>query len=133
MIVIDASAIVELITDENGLAARVGEALYEDPEWVCPAHTVVEVASALRGLWLGGRSSREECEARIAALARIHPVEYSVTPLLERIMELAPNASAYDAAYVALAERLRVPLLTTDAKLARIPEHHADVRVIGRP
>ena len=37
--------------------------------------------------------------------------------LLERIWELRGNITPYDAAYIALAERLDSPLITCDAKL----------------
>jgi len=40
-------------------------------------------------------------------------------PLLPRIGELRDRLSAYDAAYVALAEELAAPLLTDDHRLAR--------------
>jgi len=40
-----------------------------------------------------------------------------LAPLLERMWELRSNITAYDAAYVALAERLDSPLITCDAKL----------------
>ena len=130
MIAVDASAFVELLTDENGLARAVAEVLHEDGEWACPEHTITEVASALRGLWLGHRSTFPEFEARISALGRLEPVSYPVTQLLPRIVQLAPNASPYDAAYLALAEQLRATLVTMDRKLARVPGVLATVRVI---
>jgi hypothetical protein len=42
-------------------------------------------------------------------------------PLQARVFELRHNLSAYDAMYVALAEVLRLPLLTDDAKFACTP------------
>ncbi len=41
-----------------------------------------------------------------------------LAPMLQRMWELRDNVTAYDAAYVALAERLDGPLITCDAKLA---------------
>ena len=41
--------------------------------------------------------------------------------------DLRHNLSAIDAAYIALAEALDVPLVTTDAKLASAPRHRARV------
>lgn len=130
MIVVDASAFVEFLTDENGLARAVAEELYRDGEWVCPSHTTIEVASALRGLWLGGRSTKAEFLSRMSALGQLDPDLVAAGPLLPRIVDLAENASPYDAAYVALAEHLRAPLITTDGKLARISSGSADVRVL---
>jgi predicted nucleic acid-binding protein len=48
-------------------------------------------------------------------------------PLLPRAWALRANLSAYDAMYVALAEALRAPLLTLDAKLAATSCHHARI------
>jgi len=42
-------------------------------------------------------------------------------PLLDRVWELRGNLTPYDAAYVALAERLRIPLLTADQAIAAAP------------
>lgn len=49
-------------------------------------------------------------------------------PLLPRIWQLRQNLTAYDAAYVALAEALDCPLLTFDAGLSRVPG--LEVRVV---
>jgi predicted nucleic acid-binding protein len=56
---------------------------------------------------------------------------YAHATFLERIWELKDNLSAYDAAYVALAEALSAPLVTTDARLARAPGIRAEVEVYG--
>ena len=50
--------------------------------------------------------------------------------LLDRIWELRHNASAYDAAYLSLAEVLEAPLLTTDARLARVADTRAVIEVL---
>jgi predicted nucleic acid-binding protein len=51
--------------------------------------------------------------------------------LLPRIWQLRDSASAYDAAYLALAEALDAPLLTCDGKLARSHGHTAKVELVG--
>lgn len=51
----------------------------------------------------------------MATPARLWPF----AALSERAWELGANASSYDAAYLALAERLDTTLLTRDARLSR--------------
>ena len=53
-------------------------------------------------------------------------------PLLERVWELRKNLTAYDAVYVALAEGLRAPLVTCDARLAHAPGIRASVELFGQ-
>jgi predicted nucleic acid-binding protein len=50
--------------------------------------------------------------------------------LLPRIWELRRNITAYDAAYVALAEALAAPLLTRDAALASAAGHRAQIDLV---
>jgi predicted nucleic acid-binding protein len=52
-------------------------------------------------------------------------VRYPHHPLAERMWALRHNLTAYDAAFVALAEELAVPLVTCDARLAAAPGHGA--------
>lgn len=131
MIVLDASAIVELITDARGLAEGVRRTIDGDTDWVIPGHTVAEVANALRGIARGTGASAETHRMWIAALARFEFDERSVVPLLSRIVEMSANANAYDAAYIALGEALEVPVLTTDAKLAAIPGRRTRVFIVA--
>ena len=56
-------------------------------------------------------------------------IRYPAVPFLRRVLELRNNFTAYDALYVALAEHLRLPLLTRDAKYGRAAGHRADVQV----
>jgi len=50
-------------------------------------------------------------------------------PLVDRAWALQHSITPYDAAYVALAEKLGVPLVTTDAKLSRSNGHKAEIEV----
>ena len=120
MIVIDASAMVEILAEkERAVALRT--LAESDVEWLVPEHFVLEVVSALRRLWLAGHLERPTFEAAVSRMEALPLDVWPSKPLLPRIVELAANATPYDAAYVALAERLDAPLLTADDKLARMP------------
>lgn len=131
MIVVDSSAVVELLSDAAGSRGAVGNALRIDADWVMPDHGPTEVANALRGIWLGKRSTDSEYDAQLAMLARMEPRLHPIVRLLPRMRELAANANAYDAAYIALAEDLDAPLVTVDRKFARVPGIRAEIRYAG--
>ncbi|MGH7868477.1 MAG: type II toxin-antitoxin system VapC family toxin, partial [Candidatus Dormibacteraceae bacterium] len=57
-------------------------------------------------------------------------VRHPLMPLLDRVWELRENLTAYDAAYVALAERLGVSLLTADTGIARAPKIRCKVNLV---
>ena len=76
----------------------------------------------IRGLVLGGLSPDRGRRA-IQALARFPIERISHRGFLERMWELRDNLTAYDAAYVALAERLDTSLVTGDIRLAGARRH----------
>lgn len=121
MIILDASALVELILDTptgQAVAARIAdpaEALH------APHLADIEVVQALR------RYVRErdiDAEAAAVALDDLRALDlqrHAHEPLLERVWELRDNLTAYDAVYVALTEVLDGVLLTCDRPLSRAP------------
>ena len=91
----------------------------------------VEMLHALRGLVLRGDVSRARSEEVREDFASLRWSRYSHVAFLDRIWELKESLTAYDAAYVALAETLSAPLITTDARLARASGIRAEVEVYG--
>jgi len=132
LLVLDASAALAafLGTGVNSTSIRVrieapGESLH------APHLLDVEMLHALRGLVLRGDVSRVRDEEVREDFASLRWSRYSHVPFLDRIWELKNNLTAYDAAYVALAETLGAPLVTTDARLAQAPGIRAEVEVYG--
>lgn len=70
----------------------------------------LEVASVVRKMVLDGKLSSDRAGEAVMDLAGFPVTRLSHRPLLPRIWELRPNVTAYDAAYVACAETLQVPL-----------------------
>lgn len=129
MIVVDASAALDLLLQTS--RARELEALLFGGRPLNAPHLLdLEVAQVLRHqVRIGGLGARraEEALADFQAL----PVErYPHHLFLGRIWALRENATAYDAAYLALAEALDAELVTTDRRLADVPGHGARVRVV---
>ncbi len=119
MIVLDASVVVELLT--NGpLADSVRRDLDRRNESFLVPHLLdIEVTSALRNLIGGRRIDSHRSDQLLTALAALPAERYSHLPLLHRIWELRHNFTAYDAAYIALAEATNSVLYTTDSKLCK--------------
>lgn len=131
MTVLDASALLELLLrSEAGVA--VEERIFRRNETLqAPALIDVEVAQVLRRYVARGEITLHRARAALAIVAAFPMDRYTHEPLLDRIWQLRDNITAYDAAYVALAEGLRVPLVTCDARLAGAAGVRAEVEVIG--
>lgn len=130
MIVADASAILELLL-RTPAGATVESRLFRPDETIhAPALIDLEVAQVLRRYV--ARGDMPEARARVSLdLLAVFPMErYSHEPLVRRIWTLRENLTAYDAAYVALAEGLRAPLLTCDARLAAASGLRASIELI---
>ncbi len=117
--VVDASALVDAMRAPAGSSLRT--ILAEQPALHAPCLLDVEFVRALRHLeqrrQLTGADALLGLHYLRAAPIRRHDVG-SLTP---RMWQLRHNLATYDAAYVALAEMLAVPLLTADAHLAGAP------------
>lgn len=133
MLVVDASAIVEILLDRpaaDDVAHRMAEQRFD---LHAPHLLDVEVLSALRRLVSTGEASAERAQGAMADLLDLPIERYLHDVLLARAWEMRDNVTAYDAVYVALAEvldDLPVPLLTTDTRLAHAVSDHSHVEAI---
>ena len=89
----------------------------------------VEFMQVLRRLVREGKLTPKRAREAIQDLADLRITRYAPVLLLERIWELRQNLSAYDAAYVTLAEKLQAPLITRDRRIAAAPGHKAKIEV----
>jgi predicted nucleic acid-binding protein len=120
MTVVDASVVVEVLlgtaagrTAAERLFAR-GESLH------APSLVDVEVAQTIRRYASIGELKPARAREAIRDLQDLPITRYAHVDLLPRIWDLRHNLTAYDAAYLALAEALRATLLTRDAGLAGV-------------
>jgi predicted nucleic acid-binding protein len=128
--VIDSSAIIELFVrprPDPGLRRRsLTETL------VAPEIADCEVLNVLRRLERVGQLSSAYAELAVTRLTEAPIIRVTHRPLIRRIWTLRHTVTAYDAAYVALAEQLDLPLVTCDARLAKAHEHDARVELYPR-
>ena len=117
MIVLDASVVVELLTNGTLADSIRNELARRDESFLVPHLADVEVVSAIRRLVAGQRIDLHRSGQFLAALAALPAERYSHTPLIGRIWELRHNFTAYDATYIALAEATNSVLYTCDEKL----------------
>ena len=133
MLVVDASAVTELLLG-RAAGEPVAAALREhDFDLHAPHLLDVEVLSALRRVVAAGAATPTRAAEAVADLLDLPLQRYAHENLVPRIWELRESFSAYDATYLALAEVIAqdgAPLLTADARLARAASEHTGVEVI---
>ncbi|HEY5881705.1 MAG TPA: type II toxin-antitoxin system VapC family toxin [Nakamurella sp.] len=115
MTVVDASIVVRLLQnrqDDAELRQRFGRQRHVH----APALIDAEVTSAIRGLLLRSKPAIavERAEQMLDDFADLPIVRYPMQPYQRRALALRENFTAYDAFYLALAESLKMPLLTDD-------------------
>ena len=129
MIVVDASAILEVLLNTPA-GARVSERLFIPGETLHAPHLLdLEVAQVLRRYARARELDSGRGLEALEDLADLPLTRYPHGLLLPRIWELRANVTAYDAAYVALAEALAAPLVTRDAALASVRAHRARIEL----
>ena len=130
MIVVDASALLEALL-RTPVSRAVEKWLFDAGHTLHAPHLLdVEVAQVIRRYAMAGEIKIERGRAALADLADLPLERYPHDLLLPRVWELRNNLTAYDAAYVALAEALDAPLVTRDRRLAAAAGHHARVEVV---
>ena len=130
-VVIDASALAEyLLRSSRGL--EIERALVDrEHDLHAPSLCDIELMAVLRRGLLEGRLSGERAVEAIDDLRDLPITRHGHQNLLEQILVLRQNFSAYDAAYVALADRLDAALLTDDRWLHRAVSENSEVRLLG--
>ncbi len=116
--VIDASVLAAFYAADDSRHALVTERLKVGDALFAPAHLDAEIVSAMRGMARRNRVLDRAVPRALTHLAGFPIRRMPLPPLLERMWELRNNVTAYDAAYIALAERLGAVLITCDARLA---------------
>lgn len=118
MIVVDASAVLEILL-QTPAASRLSRRILASGETLHAPHLLdVEIAQVLRRYARSGVISSERGAEALKDLADLPLHRYPHFVLLPRIWQLRHNVTSYDAAYLALAEALNAPLLTRDRALA---------------
>jgi len=130
VIVLDASVLIEvLLQTDDGIAAA--DRILTPNETLHAPHLIdIEVAQVLRRFVLRGDVKAERAQQALEVMAEFPLTRYDHEPLLGRIWELRENLTAYDAAYVALAEGLDATLVTRDRKLAAVPVLRGAVELV---
>jgi predicted nucleic acid-binding protein len=122
-VVIDASvALAWVFGDERHDAAwQIVERLRQGPGWV-PAHFHLEIGNGLLNGLRRGRLTSDQARTAVVTLGAL-PIEVDLDTPSRAFSESWPLAAqhglaTYDAAYLELAIRRRLPLATLDARLA---------------
>jgi predicted nucleic acid-binding protein len=125
VIVFDASAALDWLL-QTSAGQRIEKRIYSHHESLHAPHLLdLEVAQVLRRLVREGAVSAHRADQAIEDLLDLRITRYPHFLLLPRIWQLRHNLSAYDAAYVVLAEKLGARLLTRDGRLASASGHAA--------
>ncbi|HUG73164.1 MAG TPA: type II toxin-antitoxin system VapC family toxin [Steroidobacteraceae bacterium] len=131
MIVLDASALIELILGTpagKSLAARIAA---PETGLHIPHLADIEIAQVLRRYVRNKVIDPIVAATALDDLCALDLQRHAHEPLLLRVWALRDNLSAYDAVYVALAEVLDATLLTGDARLAAAPGVACRIEMVG--
>jgi predicted nucleic acid-binding protein len=127
MIVLDASAAVDWLL-QTSAGQSIENRIYSRNETLHAPHLLdLEVTQVLRRLALQQVVSAHRANEAVRDLLDLRITRYPHLVLLPRIWQLRHKFSAYDAAYIALAENLGGILVTRDARLASASGHAAAV------
>jgi len=128
--VLDASAAIDWLL-QTSAGQRIEQRIYSRNESLHAPHLLdVEVIQVLRRLQWEGTISGRRADQAVQDLIDLRITRYPHVVLVPLIWRYRHNLSAYDAAYVALAEELGAPLLTRDSHLAAASDHAARIELL---
>jgi predicted nucleic acid-binding protein len=133
VIVIDASAALDLLLRTDRAASLERFWTQSDQELHAPELIDLEVLQVLRRYARFNNWAASEAATRLESLAAFPIVRHAHGDLLARIWDLRDTLSAYDAAYVALAELLGATLMTSDQRLSRAVAGIVEVETFVAP
>lgn len=129
MIVLDASATVDWLL-QTPAGRHIEHRIYSGRESLHAPHLLdLEVAQVLRRLVREGTVPANRADEAVRDLLDLRLIRYPHFMLLPRVWQIRHNFSAYDAAYIGLAEKLGAPLITRDGRLAAAPGHAATIEL----
>jgi predicted nucleic acid-binding protein len=132
LIVIDSSAVIEVLL-RSQIGMEIEERILSPFENLCAPHLLdLEIAQVLRRYCASGDMSPERGQNALDDLKDMPITRYPHDIFLSRIWELRNNITAYDAAYVALAEALPAPLFTCDKRLASAPLNDVSIELFNK-
>ena len=131
MIVIDASVLANVVGDDGSDGQQARQEFRNAGTVAAPDLADVETVAVLRKRWISGAVSAQRFSEAVDDLAELDLDRYPTLRLMRRAYELRANVTAYDSAYVALAEALSCELLTGDGRLAKAAGPRCAIRVLG--
>ncbi len=130
MIVIDASVALDLVL-ATAEGREISSRLHESREDLAAPELIdLEVLQAVRRQVLLKQIEKRRAEDALELYAALPLERFGHRPLAARIWALRDNLTAYDAAYVALAELLDAPIWTRDQKIANAAGVKARVEIL---
>jgi len=129
LIVIDASILANVVGDDGDDGHRARLEFRNAGDVAAPDLVDVETVAVLRKRWIAGTVSDDRFAAAIDDLEQLDLDRYPALRFMRRAYQLRANVTAYDSAYVALAEALDCELLTADQRLASAPGPTCAIRV----
>lgn len=121
MIVLDASAAIDWLL-QTPVGQQIESRIYSRGESLHAPHLLdLEIAQVLRKLVRQSVVTIQRADQALQDLLSLRLTRYPHFIFLPQIWQLRHNFSAYDAAYLMLAEKLSATLITRDARLASAP------------
>lgn len=129
MIVVDASALIELLLNRERARRIAGRILTGEPIYA-PQLMALEVQNVIRKCLVRNELTLTRANQALEDFTGLPVVYYPHQPFLPRIWAMRHNITTYDAAYITLAEAMPATLLTCDERLAAAKGHAAQIEII---